>query len=122
MTEKLKAMIENAIHYDWNTHKNILFDFLYVIPKAEKYDAFVGENGYNQMFILAQKRDSDDIYIITDYADSFAFLHPRTTNIDIPTELQCVRMWFGCPIKIQPPASTVICYNPNDLLAELNND
>jgi hypothetical protein len=118
MTEKLKALIENATLYDWSKHKDMLFDFLYIIPKEEKYDGFWGQNGYNQMFILAQQQESEDVYMVTDFADSFVFMHPRNTHIDIPTDYQCVRIWFDCPIKIEPPASTVICHNPNDFRTE----
>lgn len=110
MTEKLKAMIDNAIEYDYATCKDNSYACVYIVPTGEKYNGFWGENGYDSMIILAEEVETRKIYKISDYADVFTHFRPNNATVDIPSELGCIRMRFGGEIVIEPPASSVLCH------------
>lgn len=105
MTEKLKEIIEKAVHKDSGTFNEFL-----IVPTGEKYDGFWGENGFDKMILLAKQRDEKDYCILTNYSDSFHLIKIYSVNFDIPSDLNCVRVFLDKPIEINSVASSVIGY------------
>lgn len=105
MTERLKEIIENAVYKD----SGIFNEFL-IVPTGAKYDGFWGENGFNKMVLLARQRGEQDFCILTDYSDSFHLIKIHSVNFDIPSDLNCVRVFLDESIEFHGVASSVIAY------------
>ena len=105
MTEKLKEIINNAIPKSSGTFNEFL-----IVTTGAKYDGFWGENGFDKMVLLAKKRGEKDYCILTDYSDSFHLIDIYSVNFDIPSDLNCVRVFLDESIEINGVASSIIGY------------
>lgn len=105
MTEKLKEIIEKAERKESGT-----FDEFLIVPTGEKYDGFWGVNGFDQMILLAKKKVESEWCILTNYSDSFHLIYIHSVNFDIPSDLNCVRVFLDESIEINGVASSVIGY------------
>ena len=97
MTEKLKELIKTA-----PTIQKGIFQFFLIISNGI-YDGIWGENGYNNIIILAQKPKSNVWYKLCENADKFTIFNivkDEMFNIDIPSDYEVPRIWFKNPIKI----------------------
>lgn len=97
MIDKLKELIENA-----PTIQGGVFQFFLIVSNGI-YDGFWGENGYNNIIILAKKPKSDVWYKLCEEADKFTIFNiteKQTFNLDIPSDYGVPRIWFHKPIKI----------------------
>lgn len=113
MTEKLKEIIEKAVHKDSGTFNEFL-----IVPTGEKYDGFWGENGFDQMILLAKEKVENEWCILTNYSDAFHLINLETINFDIPSDLNCVRVWSDVPLEINGVASSVIAYGKRRILKD----
>ena len=105
MTEKLKEIIEKAERKESGT-----FDEFLIVPTGEKYDGFWGVNGFDQMILLAKKKVESEWFILTNYSDSFHLIYIHSVNFDIPSDLNCVRVFLNESIEINGVTSSVIGY------------
>lgn len=110
MRKKLKEIIESAPQTKSGT-----FDEFLIVPSGEQYDGFWGRNGFNNIILLAKRREEATFNILTNYSDVFVLLNIHSVNIDIPTELNCVRVFLDKPIKIHDVTSSVIGYGGEEL-------
>lgn len=115
MTEKLKEIIKNAKHIEEGTFKEFL-----IIPTGEKYDGFWGENGFDEMIILAGNYNNGEWYLLTNFSDTFNILPFNPfhrmfgINFDSPSDYGCLRVFFDNPIEIESVASSVIARPKED--------
>lgn len=105
MTERLKEIIDNAIPKESGTFNEFL-----IVPTGEKYDGFWGENVFDKMILLAKKREESEWCILTNYSDSFHLIYIHSVNFDIPSDLNCVRVFLDESIEINTVASSVMGY------------
>lgn len=104
MNKKLKEIIEKAQHKETGAYNQFL-----IIPTGEKYDGFLGINGFNKMIILAGNQGQEDWFILTNYSDAFHLLNPpQGISFDCPTDLNCIRLFSDKPIEIMSVASSVL--------------
>lgn len=105
MTEKLKEIIEKA-----EVKESGIFNEFLIVPTGEKYDGFWGVNGFDKMILLAKKRDESEWCILTTYSDSFHLIYTHSVNFDIPSDLNCLRVFLDELIEINTVASSVMGY------------
>lgn len=105
MNEKLQEIINNAVPKSSGQFNEFL-----IVPTGEKYDGFWGVNGFDKMILLAKKREEKDFCILTNYSDAFHLIKIRSVSFDIPSELNCVRVFLDETIEINDVASSVIGY------------
>lgn len=105
MTERLKEIIDNAIPKESGTFNEFL-----IVPTGKKYDGFWGENGFDKIVLLARQRGEENFCILTDYSDSFHLINIYSVNFDIPSDLNCVRLFLDNPIEINGVASSIMGY------------
>lgn len=103
MNENLKELIDKAQSVNYGVFNEFL-----IIPSGRKYDGFWGVNGYNHIIVLAKKFEEKEWLKLTDSSDVISFLHSTSVNIDIPTEYNCVRVFFNNPITINDVNSSII--------------
>lgn len=105
MTNKLKAIIAKAKPGDYG-----LYDEFLVIPTNKPYNGFFGPNGYNNLIILGRKLRSGEEFkrLCLDECDVL-WLQTYSVNIDVPTDLECIRIWLDRPVCISDTSiSTII--------------
>lgn len=116
MTEKLKQIIDNAIPKTSGTFNEFL-----IVPTGEKNDGFWGENGFNKIVLLAKQIGEENFCILTDYSDSFHLFNIHSVNFDIPSDLNCVRLFLNEPIEINGGTSSIIGYAKENLKQNYKN-
>ena len=106
MKKKLKELIENAPYKRVGTFTQFL-----LIPTNEEYNGFWGKNGYNNVIILGyDKKEEIWCRLSPQQCDNMNISHVRNFDMDIPSDLGCIRIWFDNDIVIFPPSSCVIGY------------
>lgn len=114
MTKELKELIATA-----PTIQNGVFQCFLIVSNGI-YDGFWGENGYNNIIILAQRPKSDYWYKLCENADKFTIFNiteKQTFNLDIPSDYGVPRIWFHKPIKINytVPTSDIFGYMESEV-------
>lgn len=92
MKKALKELIEKAEPYQ----EGVELAGLYIINSGE---AFWRSNGYNNIIVVGYKNPNKH-YLLTAESDVVNVRNIRGCNIDISTELGCVRIWFDQPLKV----------------------
>lgn len=122
MKKALKEIIESSVLYELNTP----LDFIYIINTNKLYRGFWGKNGYNNIIFIGYSRKTQQYYHF-DFKEEYQrdvlnCLVPTKFNIDIPHDLNCIKMFFDEPIALStmPLSSFLIdktikenCYDKN---------
>ena len=94
------------------------YDEFLIISDNKAYDGFFGKNGYNSMTLLGFDKSTKTWYKISSrVADVIDSYEPMTWSIDIPTEYNCVRIFFRKPVYIHDtiPLSSVRVFNNKEI-------
>lgn len=106
MRKILKELIDNAEFCETG-----IFNEFLIIPTHTKYNGFWGNNGYENMIVLARNFDSKTYYRISQkQCDVLNLLYVNHVSVDIPDDVGCVRISSVSPIEIQFPASAILGY------------
>lgn len=90
MNKELKAIIESAKPYE----EGKLFDDVLIISAGKQYNGFWGKNDYNNIILVARNRKTHENYILKHDIDVVSlYKTPYVLGMDIPKELNCVRMF-----------------------------
>lgn len=88
-------MKENLRAYEGESYCEFL-----IIPKEKKYDGFWGENGYNEILILAGSLDKHEWKIVSSDSDVLNLMNLKNANFDVPTDYECLRLFFVHSVEI----------------------
>ena len=95
MTEKLKRIIDNSEKIEHGVFNEFL-----IIPSSKLYKGFWGENGFNTMIVLAGSYKKNDWKIVSNLSDTFNLIFSPDVNFDVPSDLECLRVFTSKPIEI----------------------
>lgn len=100
MTKLVKSIIEKCMKENLRAYEGESYSEFLIIPKEKKYDGFWGENGYNEILILAGSLDKNEWKIVSSDSDVLNLMDLKNANFDVPTDYECLRLFFGHPVKI----------------------
>lgn len=96
MKKKLKELIESA-----ESRLAGKYDAFLIVSENKPYNGFYEKTGYNFMTVLGFDGDDGKWYKVSiNYSDVMTTYDKMSWNIDIPTEYNCVRIWFSHPVYI----------------------
>ena len=102
MTKKLKGILEKAKFKD----KGEFSEFL-IIPTNEIYDGFWGKNGFNKIIILARDHKENEWVELSKCSDVVCLMKNCGANFDVPSDLECIRMFLDKPAFVYGGLSTI---------------
>lgn len=123
MTKLVKNIIEKCVKENLFAHEGETYSEFLIIPKEKKYGGFWGENGYNEILILAGSLNKHEWKIVSSDSDVLNLMHLENANFDVPTDYECLRLFFGHPVKIESTLSAcMLCgeIKKNDMISVKN--
>jgi len=106
MNKKLKAIYKQSKDYVDGTP----FDRIYIINTHRLYDGFWGENGYNCIKVLVSfSKDKEEVFYVFNknyQTDVLQMFDEFKFNIDIPNDLDCIRLFTATPLVAKTGCSS----------------
>ena len=98
MTKELKKIIDESVRYNGEP-----LNCFYIVSTNKQYNGVWGKNGYNGMIIIGYSNETDKYYNFgLDYErDVFHCFKQLSFSIDIPQELNCIRLFFNTSIVVE---------------------
>lgn len=114
MTKLVKSIIEKCMKENLRAYEGESYCEFLIIPKEKKYDGFWGENGYNEILILTGSLDKHEWKIVSSDSDVLNLMDLKNANFDVPTDYECLRLFFGHPVKITSTLSACMLCGENE--------